>query len=376
MTITLGSLLERLDRAKEGEKFAFFMPTANGPCRFGVYNVLHRIVLERLGKSDRVRIWSPSDSDYFAGLPPGFTALVMAGFAGFDALQAALYDVRPVERSPGAANALYEQHVAALWARLEAAGKEDLSTAATLLSVGTGRLFGVADVLKRAARDFAAIKGDREVPTVSVVGEIYVRLDPFANDFVIDKLERRGLRVRFAPFTEWLDYTDHMAHLRGTKSLIGGTLETILQQRILNRAYALMGGALGWPARTTVEESLDAARPYVRDDLAGEAVLTLGGPLHEHHHRLIDGVVSVGPHECMPNKIAESQFFHVAEREGLASLTVPVNGDAVDPELLDSFAFEVKSRFDRRRGGFVVREAWAPKYEPPTKKRRSLPVLQ
>jgi predicted CoA-substrate-specific enzyme activase len=376
MTITLGSLLERLDRAKDGENFAFFMPTANGPCRFGVYNVLHRIVLERLGKEGRVRIWSPSDSDYFAGLPPGFTALVMVGFAAFDAIQGALFDVRPVERSPGAANAVYEQYKRELLRRLEAAGKDDLSTAATLLSVGTGRLFGCADILRRAARDFAAVKSEREVPTVAVVGEIYVRLDPFANDFVVDKLERRGIRVRFAPFTEWLEYTDHMAHLRGEKSLLGGTLETMVQQRILNRAYAIMAGPLSWPERTTVAESLDAARPYVRDDLAGEAVLTLGGPIHEHRHKLIDGVVSVGPHECMPNKIAESQFFHVAEREGLASLTVPVNGDAVDPELLDGFAFEVRSRYEQRLGGFTVPQQWTPRHEPPARKRRSLPVLQ
>jgi predicted CoA-substrate-specific enzyme activase len=350
MTITLGSLLERLDRAAPDERFAFFMPTANGPCRFGVYNVLHRIVLERLGKTDRVRLWSPSDSDYFGGLPAGFTALVMTGFAAFDALQAAVLDVRPVERRKGQANAIYERYLAALLARLERAGSGDLSTSGTLLSVATGRLFGCADVLRDAARELAAIKTRRVVPTVAVVGEIYVRLDPFANDFVIDKLERRGIRVRFAPFSEWLEYTDYMSTVQGQKSSFGAKLETIVQQRILGRTYAIMAKALGWPPRLTVQDSLAAARPYVREDLAGEAVLTLGGPIHEHRHGLIDGVVSVGPHECMPNKIAESQYFHVAERQGLASLTIPINGDAVDPELLDGFAFEVRSRFEKRSG--------------------------
>jgi predicted CoA-substrate-specific enzyme activase len=376
MTITLGSLLERIDRAPADERFAFFMPTADGPCRFGVYNVLHRIVLERLGK-DRVRIWSPSDSDYFAGLPAGFTALVMTGFAAYDALQAALLDVRPVERRPGAAYAIYERYRKELLARLEAAGRDDLSVGGTLLSVGTGRLFGCADILRRAARELAAIKGDRDLPTVALVGEIYVRLDPFANDFVVDKLERRGIRVRFAPFTEWLEYTDHIAHLRGSKSLLGGTLETLVQQRILSRTYGIMAGPLGWPARTTVRESLDAASTYLRDDLVGEAVLTLGGPLHEHRRGLIDGVVSIGPHECMPNKIAETQFFHAAEREGLASLTIPVNGDPVDLELIDAFAFEVRSRFERRAGVAAAPPATAVASRAPAPRRhRPLPVLQ
>ena len=93
--------------------------------------------------------------------------------------------------------------------------------------------------------------------------------------------------------------------------------------------------------------TLKAAQGYVRPDLEGEAVLTVGGPLHEWREGRIDGVVSVGPFECMPNKIAEAQFFHVAEREGLPSLTVPLNGDPVDPEILDAFAFAVRAKAGR-----------------------------
>jgi hypothetical protein len=47
----------------------------------------------------------------------------------------------------------------------------------------------------------------------------------------------------------------------------------------------------------------------------------------------------------MPNKIAESQFFHIAENEGLLSLTLSLNGDPLPPDALDNFAFEVHSRF-------------------------------
>jgi predicted nucleotide-binding protein (sugar kinase/HSP70/actin superfamily) len=60
-------------------------------------------------------------------------------------------------------------------------------------------------------------------------------------------------------------------------------------------------------------------------------------------------VVSIGPLECMPNKIAEAQFFHVAENEGLATLTIPVNGEPLDPEIIDGIVFEVKARFRERQ---------------------------
>src|ERR1039458_9819287 len=71
MPLTLGSLLQRLARAKDGERFACLMPSTNGPCRFGVYNLLNNIVLERLGWRDRVRILSPKDSGYFDKLRGG-----------------------------------------------------------------------------------------------------------------------------------------------------------------------------------------------------------------------------------------------------------------------------------------------------------------
>ena len=34
---------------------------------------------------------------------------------------------------------------------------------------------------------------------------------------------------------------------------------------------------------------------------------------------------------------------------GLISLTLPLNGDPIDPEVLDNFAFEIRSRFRDRK---------------------------
>ena len=349
MTVTAGSLLQRLERERDPEKrFAFFMPTANGPCRFGAYNMLHRIILERTGWADRVRIWSPADSDYFEGLPGGFSALLMAGFAAHDELSEGLYHVRPVETRPGEADRIFARYHAELARMLEEAAKGELSAPYAIMQAATGRLFGCADLLRRAGAEFRAARSAREVPTVLVVGEIYVRCDDFSNDFIIDKLEARGIRARFAPFGEWLEYTDHVEKTRGGRAGFFAQLSSAVQKRIQQRSYGVMAEALGWPARTSVKDSLEAARPYIRGELLGEAVLTLGGPLHEWRRGLIDGVVSVGPHECMPNKVAESQFFHVAEREGLISLTLPYNGDPLDPATLDTFAFDVKDRFRKR----------------------------
>jgi len=312
--------------------------------------------MERLEYQDRVRVWSPADSDYFKDVPAGFSALVFTGFMAADLLLEALYDVRPVETRPGQAQRLHDHYFAELLQLLQR--QRDLSLPASLLEIGSGRLFGVADLLRRAGRDLSAIKGPTVKPTVLVVGEIYVRCDPFANDFIIDKLEARGLRCRFAPFNEWIEYTDKINYVEGIKGGAADRVNSTLQSRIQESTYRIVAKALNWPKRTTVEQTLHAAEPYMRPALTGEAVLTLGGPIHEWREGHIDGVVSVGPLECMPNKISEAQFFHVAEREGLPSMTLALNGDPMDAEVVDNFAFEVHTRYRDRQSVPTTSQAW------------------
>ena len=346
LRLTLGSLLQRLDRAPfSPEGFAFFMPTATGPCRFGMYRWLHQLTLEQLGLADRVRIWSTVDSGQFDGVPPGFSALTMVGFAAADLLLDVLHDVRPIERSPGSARVLYDQLHAELLAKLQRAAAGDLGGRATLREAFTGQLFGVTELLRRAGPAFAALRSERRVPTVLVTGEIYVRCDPFANDFIVDALEARGLRARVAGVSEWLDYADWLGVERGQRRGMAARLSSLVQQRIRDTTYRAMAGPLGWPTRTTVAEALAAAEPYLRDALHSEAPMTLGTALCAWRAGQIQGTVNVGPLECMPTRISEAQLCHASEREGLPSLTLSFDGEALRAEPLDGFAFAIHERF-------------------------------
>ncbi len=349
LIITLGSLLQRLEKAKDtDEKFSFFMPTASGPCRFGSYNVLQKIVTERLGWKDRVSFWTPIDDDYFEGVDDGFAGILFAGFVAIDLLLAALYDVRPVETEQGAADKIFEYYQKQLLDLLEEKTDAKLTAGAMVAEAMSGNMFGITRLLKRAAEAFKKIKKDVDIPTVLVVGELYVRCDPASNDFVIRKLEKRGIRGRFAAFYEWLEYTDYQDVV---KKKIPEYVSSFLQATIQHQLYLTVGSVLGWPRRTSVQDSIVAASPYIRENLSGEAVLTLGGPLHEWREGHIDGTVSVGPLECMPNKIAEAQFYHAAEKEGILSLTLALNGDPIDPAVLDNFAYEVHARHKKAISG-------------------------
>ena len=349
MPMTLGTLLQRLELARPEERFVYVMPGTDGPCRFGVYNMLNRIVLDRLGWRDRLRIWSPKDSGYFDDLPAGTEMLMLAGFVANDLLLQALYDVRPFERAPGSAETLHHQCFSELLARVKTAAGGDLGLAPALWQVANGKLFGIRALLERAGAEFAKLRGPGERPRVELTGEIYVRAVPFSNDFLIQKLEARGLCVRVAPQVEWISYCSYVRRHARSRNRLADRCSEHLQHRIEAAALAAIAPHLGWPDPPSVEDCLAAAAPYVDSALYGEAVLTIGASLAAWRRKQIDAVIAVGPLECMPTKIAEAQFQHLAEREGLLSLTLAFNGEPVSDATLDNFAFEVNTRFHSGR---------------------------
>jgi len=348
--VTLGSFLQRLNRAGSGDRFALFMPSADGPCRFGMYNVLHRMVLDESGWRGRARVVSQHSDDYFDGISAGLAAKAFAAFVAGDILFDALLHTRPVERVPGQSDALYERWYGRLIDLLDATPTP--TAAGAVLSSLDGAL-GLKSLLGEAAPEFAeTIDPRKRVPSIAVVGEIYVRLDPFSNDFVVRRLERRGVRAKLAPFHEWLDYVawandadmrrgrvaaDRPAWLR--------SLARALRDRLQDILYNAAAEALEWPARARAIDSIRAASDLVRDEVHGEAVLTLGYAIHEFRRGAVQGAVSVGPLECMPNRVAEAQFYRVAERYGLPVTTLSLNGEPMDTSALDDLTYDVLSRF-------------------------------
>ena len=63
--ITTGDMLTVAQRKDfNPAKSAFFMPSTSGPCRFGLYNCLQRLVLEYAGL-DEVMVVSPNQDTTF-----------------------------------------------------------------------------------------------------------------------------------------------------------------------------------------------------------------------------------------------------------------------------------------------------------------------
>ena len=346
VSLTLGRLLEKL-QSEPNRRFAYLMPRTNGPCRLGMYHLLQQTIVERLGAGDRCRFISPNENDYFAELPPGFSALFLAGIVAQDLLRDALLYVRPTEVRHGAANAVYAEYSSELYALIAGQHEAVRSRARSLAQVASGRLFGIPRLLKKAATRFAAVSGSGALPVVQLVGEIYVRNDAFANDDVIARLEARGLRVRCSAVGEFFEYVDFCQHAAAPNQL--DPVIEFLKDRIREAEWSAIVRHLPLPKPVRVNRIADAASNYAAGDIGGEVVLTLGRSLYEWRKGEIDAVVNVGPLDCMPTRIAESQFFHAGEREGLPALTLTFNGDPTSDDLLDNFAFEVHARNRKAR---------------------------
>jgi len=341
MVVTLGSLLNYSKTHRED--LYYFMPRAGGPCRFGQYQLLTKIILEKLGLAEKIKVLSPtSETGYRLGeetIGP-ITAKFWSSMVLIDLLKDALFDLRSEEEISGSAREVFDRY-------LEIA-EETISKAPNNWS-GLSDLWGMRSLAVRAVDDFRKIARDKTKqvkPKVLVTGEIFVRLDEFSNNHVIRELEDLNVKVKLAPFREWINYTtwQRLKRLTLVKTKRRRIYLTwFLQRMIERRLHKIFARSLDWPEDHRIEEILKTAKPYLRKlKPLGEAALTIGLPLLLWEKREIAGTVVVGPFECMPTRIAETQLGLISQQTGLPVLTLFFNGDLLEKDLLESFVWDLR----------------------------------
>lgn len=341
MVVTLGSLLKYSKTYREN--FHYFMPRAGGPCRFGQYQLLTKIVLEKLGLAEKIKVLSPtSDTGYRIGeeIIGPVTAKFWSSMVFIDLLKDALFDLEPEEEMSGSTREVFERY-------LEKA-EEKISEAPNHWS-GLIDLWGISSLAAQAVMDFQKIPIDKTKqgkPKVLLTGEIFVRLDEFSNNHLIKELEGLNVKVKLAPFREWLNYTtwQRLKRLTLVKAKRRRVYLTwFLQRSIERRLYNIFSKSLGWQRDHNIGEILKTAKPYLRElKPLGEAALTIGLPLLLWEKREISGTIVAGPFECMPTRIAETQLNLISQGTGLPVLTLFFNGDYLERDLLESFVWDLK----------------------------------
>jgi predicted nucleotide-binding protein (sugar kinase/HSP70/actin superfamily) len=319
--ITTGDIVKKTMAPDfNADRAAFFMPAASGPCRFGQYNRLHRIILNELGLQEVPILVFDQTQGYhndLSSLGRGFRLNIWRGLVILDSLQKLLLERRPYEVNRGETDAVYRQSL------------EELVTL-------VGRDSDTLEVfVRRAKGDFMAVKIDNSTPRpkVGLVGEIFVRGNAFANDGLVRHLEALGLQCTLPPFEEWLDYIDFQRKRRNRLRIEGGWrdwfkqhLTEVVQERVAEPLRRQFDGAVELFTREMPTGNiLQRGQRYLTPAVEGEAILSMGR-LVEYAEHGYNGVVNVIPFGCMPGTIVSLLLHQFRQDTGIPVLNVVVEG--------------------------------------------------
>jgi len=343
--VTTGDMLKLMNQPGfDPDKAAFFMPGSSGPCRFGQYNCLQRLILKQAGFPESIPIMSPNQDsnfyDSFRQMSKDPTRLAVNGIAAVDLLSKVLLKIRPYEKQPGRADQAYQTCIKLMTEAIETGLSEK----------------ALVEKMRICTEELAQVPLDNseKKPLIGVVGEIYVRSHTFANDNIIRRLEELGAEVNLAGFNEWLYYTNitrmWMARRWGDwKLYLQNAIKHRIQCGIERRLAKPLEESFGPLVEGDVREVIEEASTYIHPSFEGEAILSVGKMLEMHHHGAA-GTISVGPFTCMPSTVVAAISRQMSkDYGGLPILNISYDGqqDPTLPTLLEAFMHQVRN-FDRK----------------------------
>ncbi|MBN2032212.1 MAG: CoA activase [Deltaproteobacteria bacterium] len=347
--VTTGDILffmqkekDRLGPAFDARNYIYFMPEAEGPCRFGMYNKHQRIVLDSSPGLQNLKIGSLTSKNSYSleGMldqeqtrnfrKAGYFSVVVA-----DVLDRLLWRIRPYEKEQGMADEFVEKAMAIMEKAFEAYG-------ATLdFERILDRLEEVIEEGKYLIDPTLPRK-----PLIGVVGEIYLRTHVQSNQDVIRMIEKYGGEVVNASIAEWVNYTTYdrkreariglrlsLKELRVKKikehliSMLSYGIDLFYQQMRQNQVYKRVRAHLDLEEDHRLEK-LDKAlqeEDLYSFDVGTEACLSISGILEYMAHGY-NGAVNVYPFTCMPSTITSSIVKPVLNRMKVPYLDTPYDG--------------------------------------------------
>jgi predicted nucleotide-binding protein (sugar kinase/HSP70/actin superfamily) len=349
--VTIGDFMRVLERGDVDPATAvFFMPTADGPCRFGQYADYLRRILDAHGY-EQAEVLAPTSRNAYGGLGSLARPFVRTAWrllVAADILQKLLLQHRPYERRRGAADAVFEECLDDVCGVVE---RGPTSPAAQLRTIH--------EALVRCKLRFAGLDvlPDPSRPLIGVVGEIFCRLNTFSNENAVRRLEQAGAEVWLSGITEWVWYTVaeqfRKLRLRGRTVSMEGAAAWVrshvqhADERVLLEPFQ---AALEGYEEPGVAEVVEAARPYLPVDGAlGEMVLNVGRSIRLAA-RGVDGIIDISPFTCMNGIVCEAVYPAVSRQlNGLPIRTLYFDGTAQDLEGNLGVYLDLARSYQRRK---------------------------
>jgi predicted nucleotide-binding protein (sugar kinase/HSP70/actin superfamily) len=347
--VTLGDILlfMKKERARLGdgfdpENYIYFMPEANGPCRFGMYNKYHRIVLDSFPGLDRVKIATISSEDAYSldGLIPeeqmqDFRKVAYLSLVVGDILDRLLWRTRPYERQEGIADGFINK---AMERMTESFSKHSSNK----------KLSPILNDLSEIVKEAKGIIDPHipKKPLIAVVGEIYVRTHLKSNQDTIRTLERYGAEAVNASIAEWVNYTTYdqlrlaktalrlnlkrfrLKELREALSMYLKYRLTLFYQYMQQRkVYRMVQNYIDIEEDHKIghlERALKKNNTF-SFEIGTEACLSIASAL-EIAHRGYNGIVNIFPFTCMPSNLTSSIAKPLMAKRNIPYIDVSYDG--------------------------------------------------
>ena len=347
--VTLGDVLYHLEREKEllgeafnPENYLYFMAESGGPCRFGMYNKLHRIILDSLDGFSKTRIASLTAEDSYSlgGLmkPEEKTHFRRTAYVAIiisDILDRMLWRTRPYEKEKGQAEAHYDKTLDNMCLAVEIHGRKKRFQ----------RIYRILEESLSKAQEIVDPTLPPK-PLIGMVGEIYLRRHTKSNQDLIKLLESYGGEVVNATLTEWVNYVSYenmrkakrkagqALRRRDLKSLgqhlgnwLSNRLELTYQYFRMDQVYGLAKKHLdiyGDHKIDKLEKQLDNGRLF-SFHVGTETGLSLGAALEYCRHGF-DGIVNVFPFTCMPSAMCSAILKPLLDRKQIPYIDAAYDG--------------------------------------------------
>lgn len=376
--ITTGDIIKTL-RHNDPKKVAFLMPQTYGPCRFGQYNKMQKIIIKELGYHD-IPIIAPGAPEVgqfyreydMQGLR-GFSMLLKAMFGIFtvDHLNKMLRQTRPYELEKGITDKIYNKLI------------DDVCQSVENGSM-TGTLGKMVDILGDARKEFENIPVKKtDKPLIGIVGEIFVRNHPYSNNEIIRRVEAQGGEVIIPDFAEWPDHTTATRKLDimtkqtdlyykilrsfssngngtggskdyGRLSELTGDFARGIRFYILNRTLNIflgychhklekpLNGFLREDGESGIYDIWDNAEPYIIKWF-GEAALSIGKSVNWIKNGA-HGIINVLPFTCIPGNIVNAVSKRIREEYRIPWLNLAFDGleQETTETRLEAFVYQTK----------------------------------
>ncbi len=349
--VTVGDFMRYLEEpGVDPARTVFFMPTSDGPCRFGQYAPYLREILNRAGYPS-TEILSPSSKNGYEGLgdlAKPFFRTQWRSLVAADILQKLLLIHRPHETAKGAADRVYQECLDDLARTIEASPLEPPK-----------QLEAMREAMVRSRDKFRAIKGrrDRSKPLIGVVGEIFCRLNTFSNDDLVRRLEEYGGEAWVSDITEWVWYTNseqfRKLKLAGKQYSID-SLKAWIKNKVQGKdEHVLLDPFeedLHGHEEPPMKEVLAAAEPYLPPTGAlGEMVLNVGKAI-ALAKRGVDGIIDISPFTCMNGIVSEAIYPRLSrDLDGLPIRTFYFDGTEADLDRDLGVYIELAKTYQRRK---------------------------